>query len=178
MKSHSRTKESYFLLLRTSNHFERFSADFLCIGWIEPPSMRQIFEVLCICFFSEIAAWCWNLIATSQRFDLSMWTFFLVLKSDEFQLLFQMMHDFRVLHSHLYVFFAEDGSCLGSDGLWTVLSREGNSLFKSRQPSSNHVSRSNHQLNSKLCTVFSRFFGVMFLQSFWSGMVYVFVVRL
>jgi hypothetical protein len=49
--------------------------------------------------------------------DLSMWTFFLVLKSDEFQLLFQMMHDFRVLHSHLYVFFAEDGSCLGSDGL-------------------------------------------------------------
>ncbi len=48
---------------------------------------------------------------------LSLSTFFLVLKTDEFQLLFQMMHDFRVLHSHLLVFFAEHGSCLGSDGL-------------------------------------------------------------
>jgi hypothetical protein len=43
MKSHSRTKVSYLLLLRTSNHFERFSADFLCIGWIDPLSMRQNF---------------------------------------------------------------------------------------------------------------------------------------
>jgi len=85
MKSHSRTKESYLLLLRTSNHFERSSADFLCIGWIEPPSMRQIFEVLCIFFFSENCSVVLKFNSNISAFDLSMSTVFLVLKSDEFR---------------------------------------------------------------------------------------------
>ncbi|CAM6012292.1 unnamed protein product [Sphagnum balticum] len=48
---------------KTSNHFEGFSGDGLCMSWIEPPSIRPIFE------------------------------------TEEFQILFLMMQDFRVLDS-------------------------------------------------------------------------------
>jgi hypothetical protein len=49
LKSHSRTKESYLLFLKDLELFEGLSsADWLCMSWIEPPSMRPIFEVLSI----------------------------------------------------------------------------------------------------------------------------------
>jgi hypothetical protein len=58
------------------------------------------------------------------------------------------------------------------------ISAEGDSLFKGHQLSSNHVSRSIHQLNRILCAFFSRIPCIMFLHSFWSGIVYVSVAKL
>jgi hypothetical protein len=74
---------------------------FFALAGLNLPLCAKFLRYYAYVFFRKIAAWCWNLIATSQRFICQCLYFFLVLKTDEFQLLFQMMHDFRVLHSHL-----------------------------------------------------------------------------
>ncbi len=54
LKSQSRTRESYLLLLKDLELFEGLSStDCLCMSRIEPASMHPIFEVLSIWFFFE-----------------------------------------------------------------------------------------------------------------------------